>query len=74
MHDPADAQWLADLAERSGGREQAYTLLERMLSGQTHLLGAIDFFWLTGWLLVALMIVIWFARPPFGAARTAPVE
>jgi DHA2 family multidrug resistance protein len=74
MHDPADAKWLADLAERSGGREQAYSIVERLLSSQTHLLGALDFFWLTGWLLVALMVVIWFARPPFGAARAAPVE
>jgi DHA2 family multidrug resistance protein len=74
MHDPSDAQWLAELAQRSGGRDQAYSIVERLLSGQTHLLGATDFFWLTGWLLVALMVIIWFARAPFGTARTAPVE
>jgi DHA2 family multidrug resistance protein len=27
-----------------------------------------DFFWLSGWIFVALLVLVWFARPPFTAA------
>jgi MFS family permease len=53
----ADLESLARIAGRTQGGE-AYSMLERMLSSQSHLLGAVDFFWLTGWVLVGLVAVV----------------
>ena len=72
--DPGDVESLARIAERGAQDQQTYSILERMLSSQSHLLGAIDFFWLTGWVLIGLVVIVWFARPPFGAARMAPAD
>jgi hypothetical protein len=72
--DPRDVESLARIAERGAQDQQTYSILERMLSSQSHLLGAIDFFWLTGWVLMGLVVIVWFARPPFGAAKMAPAE
>jgi MFS transporter, DHA2 family, multidrug resistance protein len=70
--DPRDVESLARIAERGAQDQQTYSILERMLNSQSHLLGAIDFFWLTGWVLMGLVVIVWFARPPFGTARMAP--
>ncbi len=68
--DPQHSQFLEALRARGVDEQQAYSILERMLSTQTHTLGATDFFWMTGWILLALVAVVWLARPPFGAGRT----
>jgi hypothetical protein len=72
--DPRDVESIVRIAERGARDQQTYSILERMLSSQSHLLGAVDFFWLTGWVLIGLVAIVWFARPPFGAAKMAPAE
>jgi MFS transporter, DHA2 family, multidrug resistance protein len=71
---PRDVVWLARLSKRTAQDQRTYSILERMPSSQSHLLGAIDFFWLTGWVLVGLVAVMWLARPPFGATKVSPAE
>jgi MFS transporter, DHA2 family, multidrug resistance protein len=39
-------------------------LLERMVHQQAVMQSTNDVFWLSGWLFVALMLLVWFARPP----------
>ena len=65
--DPNDAEYLARLSERGLADPQAHTVLERMLSWQSHMLGAIDYFWASTWLVLAFVIMVWLARPPFTA-------
>lgn len=60
---------LQSLASRGLTDMQAYAVMERIMSQQSNLLGAIDFFWAAGWSMVAMMFVVWFARPPFGAGQ-----
>jgi hypothetical protein len=43
-----------------------------MIGSQSSLLGAIDYFWVSGWLMLGLALFVWFARPPFHSGR-APV-
>ena len=33
------------------------------------MMSTIDYFTMLGWLFLALLVIIWLARPPFGAAR-----
>ncbi|MGH8176079.1 MAG: DHA2 family efflux MFS transporter permease subunit [Steroidobacter sp.] len=72
--EPADIEFLARMSDGGAESQQTYSLLERMLSNQSNMLGAIDFFWLTGWILLGLVVIVWFARPPFGAGRELPAE
>jgi DHA2 family multidrug resistance protein len=38
-------------------------------------MGLVDYFWLVGWVLLALVLVVWMARPPFNAGqRPAPAD
>jgi DHA2 family multidrug resistance protein len=41
---------------------QAYALLARSLSSQAYLLASDDLFWISGWLSVAMIAVVWMAR------------
>lgn len=74
LWDARDAETIARLSASGASDPQAYSIVDWLLSNQSHMLGAIDVFWLTGWILVALVAVIWMARPPFGAARQAVAE
>jgi DHA2 family multidrug resistance protein len=46
---------------------QSYAVLDRVLNRESNMLGGIDYFWAAGWLMVAMIAVIWVAKPPFGA-------
>jgi DHA2 family multidrug resistance protein len=51
---------------------QSYALLARSLASQAYLLAADDLFWMSGWLSVAMIAVIWMARRAVSGGR-APV-
>lgn len=47
--------------------DTAYAVLERSLVQQAYMLATNELFWVWGWMLLALIVVVWFARPPFVA-------
>jgi DHA2 family multidrug resistance protein len=48
--------------------QTAFATLERSIVQQAYMLATNDLFWLWGWIFLALIAVVWFARPPFSAA------
>jgi DHA2 family multidrug resistance protein len=50
--------------------QTAFATLERSIMQQAYMLATNDLFWLWGWTFLALIAVVWFARPPFSAAGT----
>jgi MFS transporter, DHA2 family, multidrug resistance protein len=46
----------------------ASALLARSVSQQAFMLATNDFFWLSGWIFFALLVLVWFARAPFTTA------
>jgi DHA2 family multidrug resistance protein len=51
---------------------QAYAAISRSMVGQAYLLASDDLFWISGWLSVAMLAVVWFARRSVsGSAVTA---
>src|SRR5207302_164324 len=48
--------------------QAAFATLERSIVQQAYMLATNDLFWLWGWTFLALIAVVWFARPPFSAA------
>ena len=53
---------------------QSYGVLARTMAQQAYLLSSLDLFWISGWLSVALIGVIWLARKAYshgGATHAA---
>lgn len=69
--DPAAQAYL----HATGGVSQtSLAQVEHTLVQQAYMMSTIDFFWLLGWGFFGLIVLIWFARPPFNKARPAPAE
>jgi len=70
-NDPAAAQTLAHLNASGMGNEQSYALLNRLVDGQAFMLSADDIFYVSGIIFIALIGLVWLARPQRGAAGAA---
>ena len=49
----------------------AVGVLSQGLVHQAYLLSSLDFFWISGWLTLAPLLLVWLARRPGGAAVAA---
>ncbi len=70
--DPVRGQTLQMLSAHGMSRPAALGIVEASLSRQTYMLAADDVFWLSGCVIIGLIAIIWFAKPPFNAP-SAPV-
>jgi DHA2 family multidrug resistance protein len=69
---PVSAQALSGLQAGGMSPQQSYGVLNRLVDQQAFMLSANDIFFVSGLLFLALVVVIWFARPaPSGAAAGA---
>jgi DHA2 family multidrug resistance protein len=66
--DPASSQALATLQAGGLGQQQSYGVLNRLVDQQAFMMSADDIFYVSGLLFLALIVVIWFARPEKGGA------
>ncbi|HUW98352.1 MAG TPA: DHA2 family efflux MFS transporter permease subunit [Acidiferrobacter sp.] len=46
----------------------AIAVLMRLVESRAVLMATDDFFWLSGWIFIGLLVLIWFAKPPFGTS------
>jgi len=60
--DPAMQQAVTRLHHFGFTDPQSYGMLARTLSSQAYLLASLDLFWISGWLAVAMIGVVWLAR------------
>ena len=65
---PAATQALTNLQAGGYGTQQSYGLLNRLVDNQAFMLSANDIFYASGVLFLALVFVIWLARPTAGGA------
>lgn len=55
-----------DYLQKMGGvTQQHLAAVDKTIEQQAYMMSTIDYFWILGWGFMALIIVIWFARPPF---------
>ena len=52
----------------------AVAALMRTTSQQAFMLATNDFFWLSGWLFLGLLVLVWFARAPFTVAGAGAMD
>jgi DHA2 family multidrug resistance protein len=63
--------YLSQLQSFGMSTDQAWAAMDRTLNVQAYLMATDDVLALAGVIMLALIIPIWFARPPFGAAGGA---
>jgi hypothetical protein len=39
--------------------------VDKTIEQQAYMMSTIDYFWLLGWGFMVLVVIIWFAKPPF---------
>ena len=64
--DPVAAQAFANLHGNGLGTDQSYELINRLVDQQAFMLSANDIFYVSGVLFLALIVLVWFARPQKG--------
>ena len=62
IYSPTMQQAFAHLQHLSFTDMQSYALLGRSLVSQAYLLATLDLFWISGWIMLALIALIWLAR------------
>jgi DHA2 family multidrug resistance protein len=50
---------------------QSYGLIERLIGTQAYAMATVDMSWIAGWIFLALIPLLWIARPPFGQGAVA---
>ena len=61
------------LQESGLTQSSSYARLYETIINQAYMLATNDVFWISGYVFLSLMVLIWFARPPF-LAKAAPME
>jgi MFS transporter, DHA2 family, multidrug resistance protein len=64
IYDNNAREALAQLHSAGLTDSQALAVLTRELGNQAHLMSAVDFFWIAGWLCWGIAGLVWFARRP----------
>ncbi len=61
--DPVAAQAFSSLNAGGFGTDQSYAVINRLVDQQAFMLSADDIFYVSGILFLALIVLVWFARP-----------
>ncbi|GDX06201.1 DHA2 family efflux MFS transporter permease subunit [Buttiauxella selenatireducens] len=55
-----------DYLDKMGGATQQHlAFVDKTIEQQAYMMSTIDYFWILGWGFMGLIVIIWFARPPF---------
>lgn len=71
IYNPAAVDYL----DKMGGvTQQHLAFVDKTIEQQAYMMSTIDYFWILGWGFMGLIVIIWFARPPFirSGAPSAP--
>jgi DHA2 family multidrug resistance protein len=60
---------IANLHSLGLSEPQALGVLARSLGGQAYAKAALDFFWISAWIVLALIVLVWLARSTVGGSR-----
>ncbi|WP_206062547.1 hypothetical protein [Kushneria phosphatilytica] len=61
--EPATQQWLDQAQSLGMTSDQAHRQLADIISNQALMMATNDLFYISGWVFLGLMLLIWFARP-----------
>ena len=70
--DPTLGAAVAKLQSLGLSSPQALAVLTRSMTGQAYAKAALEFFWISGWLVLALIVLVWLARSTAGSVSHGP--
>jgi DHA2 family multidrug resistance protein len=65
---PAASGYVAQLQAGGSDPTAALGIVDRVINGQAYAMATSDLAWLAAWIFLALIPLLWLARPPFGSA------
>ena len=65
-YNPISQQFFQTMASFGLNEQQTASYLARQITAQGFIIGANEIFWLSAITFLALFIIVWFAKPPFG--------
>lgn len=73
VYDPQMQQALTQMQSLGLSDSTALAALNKQMVGQAYLLSSLDYFWISSWLTLAMIALVWLARRPSqgGAAQVA---
>ena len=71
VYSPTTRAAMRQLTQVTGSTQGAEAVLNQVVTAQGFMVSTIDLFWVLGWLFIALIGVMWFAKPPFIAKASA---
>jgi len=69
VYDPAAMHSVQALGQ--GDLQRGAAMMDYMITRQASQIGFNEIFWALGWMFLGIIVLIWFARPPFGAGPGA---
>jgi MFS transporter, DHA2 family, multidrug resistance protein len=67
--DPTVRAAMSNLNSLGLSEPQALGVLTRAMTGQAYAKAALDFFWMSGWIALALIVLVWLARSTVGGGH-----
>ncbi|PXF31446.1 multidrug resistance protein B [Pokkaliibacter plantistimulans] len=61
---PATQHYLQQLG---GSSQSHYAQIDHLIEGQAYMMSTVDYFAMMAWVFMGLFLIIWLAKPPFGA-------
>jgi DHA2 family multidrug resistance protein len=74
VYDPTMQQALAHMHSLGLSDSAALAALNKQMTSQAYLLSSIDYFWISSWLTLALIALVWFTKRPHSAAAHAAAD
>ena len=65
-YNPISQQFFQTMTSLGLSEEQTATYLAKQITAQGFIIGANEIFWLSAIIFLALFVIVWFAKPPFG--------
>ncbi|KPC52110.1 DHA2 family efflux MFS transporter permease subunit [Amantichitinum ursilacus] len=64
---PASVDYLSKLQDLGLSAQAAYAQVDQVIAQQSFMIATKEVFWLLGVIFFALIVIVWFAKPPFGS-------
>ncbi|HHR6080769.1 TPA: DHA2 family efflux MFS transporter permease subunit [Providencia alcalifaciens] len=66
-YNPESLNMYQEMAAHGMTTEQTSGFIAQQITSQGLIIAANEIFWLCGWVFIALIVTVWFAKPPFGS-------
>ena len=66
-YSPAATQYLSQLQANGADPSASLAIIDRLIGGQAYSMATADMSYIAAWIFIALVPLLWLARPPFGS-------